>query len=76
VADNYAVKIEVWPYSTGAGAAADQAAVDPRERTFRVKARDFEDALTQARALRDGAASHNRVWQANIRSIDYQGTRP
>lgn len=71
----YMVKVEAWPYSTGAGAAADQAAAGPRERLFEVRAQDFEGALMQARCLRDGVGSHDRVWQAHIRSIDYKGER-
>jgi len=71
----YAIKIEVWPFSNGGTAESARAEVAPAERLFRVRAQDFEGALTQARALRDGCGSHDKVWQAHIRSIDYQGER-
>jgi hypothetical protein len=72
----FAIKIEVWPYafiSDGKGAAGDQAMVGPRIRTFTVEASDFKDAYRCAQMIQTGIASHDRVWQASIRSIDERG---
>ena len=62
----YRLRIEAWPYSTGAGQQADQAAAGPRERMFDLAAEDFDAAYRQAKLIQEGIQSHDRVWQAPI----------
>lgn len=71
----YMMRLEAWPYSTGAGQAADQAAVGPREREFEIRASGFDDAYRQAKLIQQGVLSHDRVWEAPIKSIDFKGSR-
>ena len=73
---SYSVKIDACPFQTGAGAANDQAAVGPRTRMFTVKASDFAEAYRMAQAIQAGIKSHDKIWEAPIRSVDFTGEQP
>lgn len=59
----------------GKTAVEAQEIAGPRLRDFLLHANDFEDALKQAYATRSGCQSSGHVWQAHIRTLDYQGER-
>lgn len=72
----YVMRLEAWPYSTGKGKDADEAAAGPRERSFEFRAADFDDAYAKAKMIQQGVLSHDRVYRAQIRALDYLGARP
>lgn len=68
----WVLMLEAWPYqgiSDGKGAVGDQAMVGPRVRVFRFPASDFADAVVKAKLIQEGVSSHDRVWQAPIKSL-------
>ena len=64
------MRLAVWPYSLGKGREAENAGVGPTERSFEIKASDFDDAYRQAKLIQQGVQSHDRVWQAPIKTLD------
>lgn len=63
------IVIEAWPFSTGQGAAKDQAEVSPRVREWLIEADDYRSASLAAEHIQLGVASHDKVWQAKIRAV-------
>lgn len=63
------VSLEVWPFSTGNGASADQQAVGCRRRTITVQADDIKGALVLAEHYVRGVRTGPMVWQVPIMGI-------
>lgn len=65
----YKIVIEAWPFHTGKLATKAQADVAPRVREWHIDAQDFDAAVTAAKHIQLGVASHDKVWQAKIRTV-------
>jgi hypothetical protein len=69
----YTIVVEAWPYSTGSGQTADQAAAGPRVREFTDRYASFDAAHKAALTLQLGIKSSGHVYEAPIQSITYRG---
>jgi hypothetical protein len=63
------ITIEVWPHSTGKGAAADRQAAGEREQYFYADARDVDEAFGMARCFEEGVCANPAVRGAQILGV-------
>lgn len=63
------ITIEAWPYATGNGNTADQAAAGERSSEYVVTARDIKSAMAHAESIQSGIRHNPAVWEAPIVAI-------
>lgn len=69
----YTITLSAWPFSTGAGKAAEYERAGPEKREHTVRASDFQAAYEAAQTFQAGVKSSGHIWKAPIRSIVYRG---
>lgn len=69
MSERWAITIDVWPYSTGAGQQADQERAGERRQHFYVDADSIRDAIKMADCCAEGIKRNPAVWQARIAGV-------
>lgn len=65
---SWKIVIEAWPYFDPPAVEA-QAKVAPRVREFLIDAQSYDEAHRAARFIQMGIHSHDKVWEAPIKSV-------
>jgi hypothetical protein len=73
MSDNWLISMDVWPFSTGAGADKDQKAAGDRLQVISVQAEDIGNALKLGNLFAKGIKTNPSVWQVRIKKIEIQG---
>ncbi len=71
MSDDWNCEIETWPQSTGEGHEADQKACGQRIMGYRVRGDSIHEAIEAAEHICTGIKTNPRVWQAQVRRIEY-----